>query len=194
MEWCTTHSCMQLFTHSTKCYRIIHFCIGECVECTHIAHCEQQKWILLLCCFSLSPYAVEFLQLNFFCCSSYFSTPILRVCCRPANANLHNSMKPHTVYTQQTCELQRVCSLFCVKSHFAISWSFQSISMNYWCRILCFCALIWKYCVYMFFDQYQCGSVLVRFIKNILVFAEIHMQKCSTRTSISEFNNSKKCH
>lgn len=30
--------------------------------------------------------------------------------------------------------------------------SFRSISMNYWRRILCFYALIWKYCVYIFWS------------------------------------------
>lgn len=92
------HSCMQPFTHSTELLsRVIHFRIGECVECTAEMHFIVFSSFCCCCCWWF-----------FVGCFSDFSTPILRACCRPTNANLNNSMKPRTKYTQQTCELQRV--------------------------------------------------------------------------------------
>lgn len=108
----------------------IHFHIEMCW--VHSAYTLKMHFIVFLHSlfhsFSLSAYI------------SHSSFIRLHLVCRQ-NTNTHRS-------PQQMCEMHRA---FWLNRSYAIR-SFQSISMNYWRHILCFYALIWKYCVYIFWS------------------------------------------
>lgn len=101
-------------------------------------HTAHWKCILLF----FIPFLLHFYLPDLFTFFPFGLWYVFRFC--SANANI-------IVHPLERAAKSVKCIAFWLIRCYAIR-SFRSISMNYWRRILCFYALIWKYCVYIFWS------------------------------------------
>lgn len=137
------HKCPFMYEnhlHPTKTLLHIYFHIEMCW--VHSAHTENAFYCFVYVLFSAFRSSLS--SLHQMCLCRRLANAIMQVCAQ---------------FNETISKVWNASPALLLNRIAMPSDHFDSISMNYWCRILCFYALIWKYCFYIFRSVSICSAV-----------------------------------